>query len=218
MLMSTTEVAKELGLSRRRVTELVRDGALEAQRLSGDRWVIEERSLAQFQIRDRISGRPWDGDIAWEIIQVLSGLSDEVSSRAALRLRKTEARTLAAQVQRLIDVEKYDARHLDAQDQHLFLTGDSAVNVIDPRIHGGSDVLHAYTDVDNAGRHFDAVRYGQGNLALYSWRDGKQRVVGMTPTALIAIDAARSGDARVRHTGYEFIEKGRQAWLEKHTL
>lgn len=218
MLMSTAEAAKELGLSRRRVTELVRDGALEAQRLSGDRWVIEERSLAQFQIRDRISGRPWDSGIAWEIIQVLSGVVDEISPRAALRLRKADSRTLTAQVQRLIKVEKYDARHLDAQDQHLFLTGDSAVKAIDPRIHGGSDVLHAYTDVDNVGRHFDAVRYGQGNLALYSWRDGKQRVVGVPPAALIAIDAARSGDSRVRNAGYEFIEKGRQAWLEKYTL
>ena len=218
MLMSTTEVAKELGLSRRRVTELVRNGVLEAQQLSGNRWVIEERSLAKFQIRGRIPGRPWDSDVAWEIIQALSGFEPRLSARAELRLRNSDFVLLVAQVQRLIDVKKYDAKNLDPQDRNLFLTGDSGISVIDSRIHGDNDVVHAYTDVDNVGLNFNAVPYSQGNLAVYSWRDKKQRVLGATPPALIAIDATRSGDARVRHAGYEFIEKGREAWLETRTL
>lgn len=215
--MSTTEAAKELGLSRRRVTEFVRDGALEAQLLSGNRWVIDERSLAQFKIRDRRPGRPWDSGVAWDIVEALSDSGHLLSARSALRLRVTDSVTLAAQVKRLITIEKYDARKLDALDKNLFLTGDSAVSVIDPSIHGGIDVVHAYSGVDNVARHFNAIPYSQGNLAVYSWRDGKQRVFGATPWALIAIDATRSGDARVRHAGYECIEKGRKSWLEKNT-
>lgn len=216
MYISTSRVAKELQLSRRRVTELVRTGSLDATLVAG-RWVIDASEVAKYRILQRANGRPWDPNIAWEIISELSGQGGNLSSRAELRLLNTDSLQLIAQVQRLIDVEWFEARNVRENDPHLFQTGDSAVSSINHHVVGASKTLHAYTDLDNVSRHFDATSYVQGNLAIYTWRDGICRVEGSTPYILIAIDAARSTDARVRAAGIDYVEQELTAWQEIHS-
>lgn len=216
MFVSTSRVAKELQLSRRRVTELVRSGSLDATLIAG-RWVVDASEVAKYRVLHRVNGRPWDSDIAWEMISALNGQGGQLSSRAELRLLNTDAPHFIAQVQRLIDVEWFEARNVREDDSHAFQTGDSAIASIDHLVIGGSKTLHIYTDVVNVALHFEATSYVQGNLAVYSWRDGIRRVSGSTPSILIAIDAARSTDARVRAAGINFVEQELTAWQEIHS-
>lgn len=216
MYVSTSRVAQELGLSRRRVTELVRTGGLEATNVAG-RWVIDAAEVAKYRVLNRVNGRPWDSDLSWEMITAISGLGGEISTRAELRLLNTDALTFVSQIHRLITVEWFQARNIDEQSARVFLTADSAISLIDHDVLGTSSAMHLYTDIADIPRAFDAVSYVQGNLAVYRWRDGKQRVVGNTPSILIAIDAARSTDARVRAAGIEFVEQELRSWQEIHS-
>jgi excisionase family DNA binding protein len=54
MMYSTQEVASKLGISRRRVQELIKEGVIEARKIGRD-WVVTEYSRAQGR---RKRGRP----------------------------------------------------------------------------------------------------------------------------------------------------------------
>lgn len=217
MFVSTSRVAKELNLTRRRVTELARSGNLDASYVAG-RWLIDASEVAKYRVLHRAVGRPWDSNLAWEMITALSGHGGNISARAELRLLNADASNFISQVQRLINVEWFEARNTVENDPHVFLTADSAITSIDQHVVGISKTLHLYTDVTQVARHFDATRYVQGNLAVYSWRDGINRVEESTPPILIAVDAARSTDARVRAAGVNFVEQELRTWQEIHSL
>lgn len=56
--LSTTEVAERLGVTRQHVSLLIRNGDLKAQKI-GRTYVIDERTVAAFERRDRPGpGRP----------------------------------------------------------------------------------------------------------------------------------------------------------------
>lgn len=216
MFVSTSRVAQELGLSRRRISELVRTGDLEATNVGG-RWLIDAGTVAQFRVQRRVNGRPWDSDLAWELLNALSGVGGGLSSRAELRLLNTDEVMFAAQIHRLVEVQCFQARKLELNDSHVFLTGESALSMIDNNVLGSARQTHLYTDVSNIVQYFDAARYLQGNLVVYRWRDGKNRVVTETPSALIAVDAARSPDSRIRYAGFEYLRQELETWREIHS-
>ena len=60
-MKSTAEVAKDLGISTRRVTKLIEDGILQAEKI-GRSWFIDEESLDAFATQPRKSGRPRKND------------------------------------------------------------------------------------------------------------------------------------------------------------
>lgn len=216
MFYSTTQVAQELGLSRRRISELVRVGELTATNIAG-RWLVDASTVARFRIVDRAIGRPWDSNLAWEMITALSGQNDHVSARAFRRLLATSVESLIQHIHRLIAVEHYEAEDIDEADPHIFRTGESAIARIDNLLTGAGTEFHLYTDIQNIPQHFRTVRSVQGNLVVHSWRDGIKRVTEETPSMLVAIDAAGSADPRVRYAGIEFVTKELQKWQEKHS-
>lgn len=55
--LTTQEAAKELGISRMRVWNLVTTGKLQAERL-GPLWIISRVTLDEFKTRKRPTGRP----------------------------------------------------------------------------------------------------------------------------------------------------------------
>jgi excisionase family DNA binding protein len=56
-LVTTREAAERLGISRRRVQELLQAGALRGEKLSRD-WVIEAEEVEAFAKKERPRGRP----------------------------------------------------------------------------------------------------------------------------------------------------------------
>ena len=61
MALSTSEAARMLGVTPRRVTELIRSGLLVAQR-SGRSWEVDEESVERRLSGERLRGRPKGGE------------------------------------------------------------------------------------------------------------------------------------------------------------
>lgn len=216
MFVSTIQAAQQLGVTRRRVSELVRTGALQGVELSG-RYLIDSTDLGRFTFTSRLNGRPWDQDVAWEIVCALSGDNSDVSFRAQSRIEANSAEEIAGQINRLLSVQRYEARGLERNKQLLALTGESAIDRLGVQLAGQAKQLHAYSLVEHSERVFDAVPYSDGNLVLYSWRDGKSRVDQTTPEALVAVNCLQSENSRVREAGKDSLQRLRNSWLAKHT-
>ncbi len=78
-MISANEAAKRLGLSTRRVTELARTGALDAQKVSGV-WLISEDSVAQrLSNVSKKGGRPVSGKAQGEVALTLMNRTHEVA-------------------------------------------------------------------------------------------------------------------------------------------
>lgn len=59
--MTSAEAAQALGVSRQRVSALVKAGRLQAVRVHGGRVMVEKSSVAAYQ-REREIGRPYRGE------------------------------------------------------------------------------------------------------------------------------------------------------------
>lgn len=59
--MTSANAAESLGVSRQRISALVKDGRLQAVRVHGGRVMVEKDSVAAYQ-REREIGRPYRGE------------------------------------------------------------------------------------------------------------------------------------------------------------
>ncbi|MEK7663779.1 MAG: helix-turn-helix domain-containing protein [Actinomycetota bacterium] len=216
MIVSTAQAAEQLGVTRRRVSELVRSGALEAVELSG-RYVIDAAALGRFAFTTRLNGRPWDQDLSWEILRALSGEDIQLSERAQNRIESNSVVDIAGQINRLLVIRRFQAQGLIQSEHFLAKTGESAVERLGVQLAGSSQELHAFSLVDNPELAFDAVPYSDGNLVLYAWRDTEIRVSDTTPLALVAVNCMLSENSRVREAGKVSLEELRKSWLAKHS-
>lgn len=216
MFVSTLQAAEQLGVTRRRVSELVRSGALQGMELSG-RYLIDSSALGRFAITSRVNGRPWDQDLAWDVLRALSGEQFEVSSRVQQRIQSNTPEEIAGQINRLLRLTRFQTSALENNKNSLALTGESAVESLGVHLAGRSERVYAYSLVENSEQVFDAVPYSDGNLVLYSWRDGKVRVLDKTPQALIAVNCMASENSRVREAGKVSLQQMRKAWQAKHS-
>lgn len=57
MMMTTNEAAAALGLTRRRVNELIRAGKLRAEKPGRD-WIVDAASVEELKAQNRTGGRP----------------------------------------------------------------------------------------------------------------------------------------------------------------
>jgi|GEM_PF-367089 len=87
--MGVSEAATELGVSRRRVRQMLANGTIIGQRV-GKAWVIERRALEPLRRHRPIVGRPWQPQSAWSLLAIASGrdidLTPSQRSRARRRL------------------------------------------------------------------------------------------------------------------------------------
>ena len=56
-MIGTSEAARKLGLSARRVAAMIQQGVLRAQKV-GKTWIIDEKDIAKLAVAERKSGRP----------------------------------------------------------------------------------------------------------------------------------------------------------------
>ena len=88
-VLGVAEVAVELGVSPRRVRQMISDGGLVARRLGGV-WVIDREHLRRFEGHRRGVGRPWSPVSAWAVLALADGEEPDLSpvdrSRARRRL------------------------------------------------------------------------------------------------------------------------------------
>ena len=151
--MSGPEVAKQLGISERRVRAMIAEGSLPAQRMMG-RWVIPADAAASF--RAKSAGRPMAEQSAWSVLRRLAGDPEPMPPR--LRHRLDALVEDAAPVQRLRSwvANRGEPIHLWAfkpaldglqDDDRVVLSGDRVVD--DLELSGQLRLYANAADIDD---------------------------------------------------------------------
>ncbi len=71
-VMAVAEAADELGVSDRRVRQMLADGRLPGVR-AGRSWVLEEQAVREYAKNRPGAGRPWKPSSAWDVLALADG-------------------------------------------------------------------------------------------------------------------------------------------------
>lgn len=214
-MLGVAEAAAELGVSERRVRQMLADGVLDGERI-GRAWVIDAAQLQSVgRLRPKV-GRPWSAASAWALLALADGNEPGVSPVDRSRAKKRLAEGLEHVVGRLAaraELRRFYAHPsvLDriAQAPEMVRCGVSAAAE-----HGAdllaSDSFEGYVRVSDLGALVsrfaldgDAER---PNVVLRVVDDAvwpfseEQRAADR---AVVAVDLLESDDARSRRSGAE---------------
>ena len=70
---SSSQAARQLGISQHEVARLVRTGTLTAQKLESGMYVVDPGSVQGLAQSRAAKGRPWDAETAWAALLLLDG-------------------------------------------------------------------------------------------------------------------------------------------------
>lgn len=213
-IVTAAEAAERLGVTRRRVSDLWRDGALRGRKLSSGALLIELDSVMERQAVGAAEGKPWTDETVWSAVVALSDGARGGAGASAdtiRRIRRNDAAALARRIRAAVAVRRYDVRRPDEVRADLALTGASAIGAISDVI-GDARELHGYALVDRIEDRHDLVPSDIGNVVIHELKSGRR--IREVPAALIAADAAGDLSTRVRSAALAALEEMRQPWLE----
>ncbi|MEO8697611.1 MAG: helix-turn-helix domain-containing protein [Acidimicrobiales bacterium] len=89
--MAVDDAAEQLGVSPRRVRQMLADGVLRGERI-GHSWIIDTEAIEVVGARRPGVGRPWSRRSAWALLAVAGGAGDEAQpvERARAKRRLAE--------------------------------------------------------------------------------------------------------------------------------
>lgn len=99
-LMGVADAAAELGVSQRRVRQMLADGTLRGSRI-GRVWAIDRAALDLVADRSTSAGRPWKAASAWAVLALANGREIEGSAVGRSRARRRLAGGLLPLAERL---------------------------------------------------------------------------------------------------------------------
>lgn len=99
-LVGVTDAAAELGVSQRRVRQMLADGTLRGSRI-GRVWAIDRAALDLVADRSTRAGRPWKAASAWAVLALADGRKIKGSAVARSRARQRLAGGLLPLAERL---------------------------------------------------------------------------------------------------------------------
>jgi excisionase family DNA binding protein len=217
--LTTEQAAAQLGVTRQRVAQLLRDASLAGEQVSGTVWLVDAESVARRKITNSGRGRRWDEDLVWDIIVALSTGGRGASREVGNRLNGTSADRLIKALGAVITVTRYDA----AEDVSRFLvpTGVTAIETIGADLVADTRVFHGYARGRSQALIDDLELLGDpvGRTALHRFRSGEERVrdYPVAPRALVAVDCGSELNSRARSFGLRALEEMRVEWLARHT-
>lgn len=85
-VLSVSEAAPKLGVSDRRVRQMLERGDMEGQRV-GRSWIIVPKGIENVRNRPK-AGRPWKPASAWALLQIAAGEQPNVSFAEASRAKR----------------------------------------------------------------------------------------------------------------------------------
>ncbi len=217
-LLSVADVAVELGVSARRVRQLLASGEMDGQQL-GRSWVIDGAAIDRLRL-NRV-GRPWSAASAWAVLELAAGGDPEVSpverSRARKRLiesglvglvnqlrSRSQRREMYAHpsgLDRVADeaeVVRGGVSALDAHDVDLIVSDEAEIYVRASNVTG---LLDRYALEPNANRPNLIVRVVGDDV--WPFDDD----ANVAPWPVVAVDLLDANDERSRRAGLELIER-----------
>ena len=217
-LMGVAEAAERLGVSPRRVRQMLSDGVLEGQRV-GREWVIEEHALRAAAWR-RPAHRPWSPSSAWAVLALADGIEPHCKAyerhRAACRLEVGLSNLLgrlACRARKLSFYAHPATRDRIAVEPGVVRTAASAspehrLGIV------GSGPLEAYVAQSGLLAIRDAFvieeRSERANMLLRVVEDDLwpfPDAAEVAPPAVVAVDLLESEDERCRRAGVELLQR-----------
>ena len=86
-LIGVADAATELGVTRRRVRQMLTRGTIIGQRV-GNTWVMYRSALESLSRQRPTAGRPWQPQSAWSLLAVASGRDTDLSPSQRSRVRR----------------------------------------------------------------------------------------------------------------------------------
>lgn len=215
--LGVVEAANLLGLSPRRVRQMLADGSLVGSRV-GRAWVIESEELRRLDNGRPQVGRPWNPASAWAVLGLANGESLDLSPVERSRAKKRLALGLGPVAGRL--AARADDRWFYAHPGVLGRLADDPDVVrsgVSAAVEHGADLLvgegfEGYVQVSE----LDALvaqfgldsQAGRSNVRLrvvddsvWPFQPG-QRVAG---PAVVAVDLSEARDPRTRRAGADLM-------------
>ena len=213
------DAASRLGVSPRRVRQMLADGTLPGRRI-GRTWVIEERALRTAAAERRGAHRPWNPSSAWRVLALADG-----AEVACTHVERSRARRRLAGGLRSIHGRLESRAH-----KRRYYVHPSAIT----RIAGRTDVVRTAASA-SAEHRLGLV--GGADLEAYVRQSALQQLIDeesaeersdrwnlmlrvvedhvwpfppgaeVAPRAVVAIDSLESEDERVRRAGAELLER-----------
>jgi len=217
-VLSVVDVAEELGVSPRRVRQMLADGVFSAERV-GRAWVIDAEQLRQVEHRRPEVGRPWSPKSAWAVLALADGEEPDLSPVERSRARKRLAQGLGGVARRLgarAERRRFYAHPgvLDrlAEAPQVMRAGISAVaeHGVDLVAGDGFEGYLRAGDLDELVSRFGLDdQAARPNVLLRIVSDVVwpfRRGQGSAGRAVIAVDLLESDDPRARRAGAELLE------------
>ena len=217
-MLGVADAAAELGVSPRRVRQMLAKGVLAGEHV-GRAWVIDAEQLRQFEHRRPEVGRPWSPMSAWAVLALADGEEPDLSPVERSRARKRLAQGLAGVASRLgarAERQWFYAHPgvIDrlAEAPQVVRAGISAAAEHGADLVAG-DGFEGYVRVGDLDEFVS--RFGlddqaaRPNVLLRIVRDVAwpfQRGQGSAGRAVVAVDLLESDDPRARRAGAELLE------------
>ena len=215
----TTKVAAEkLGVGRLQVARLVRDEELDAIRSAGGIYLVNAESLERYRLLFRGKGRPWDKEVSWAALWILSGLTVEwltyaQQRRLSARLKNIEAMDLAWAARKRAKTIQFrlgESFFPSAEDM-LSVSGISSDIMLQSGLTPQTRKVEGYIDENRLEEFIKKHHAVQGEdtnaiMHIISTPPFKLDDYPHMPIAASAVDLCASLDARERNAGINTLK------------
>ena len=227
-LLSTEEVAQQLGVTARRVRALVKQGDLDAVR-AGRTLLLHPESVARHQARGPAPSRPLSPRMSWAALLSEIGTTDiervskafGLSSSERGRLMNLHHRPSADWTwlaRRRAHIQRYAVRSAYLADivnsDGVFTSGVSVLDHYNVNLTTRANTAEVYAQanvVETLVREFVLRADDAGNLivhvlsgidAVTQFLEGRT----MMPSATVAVDLLEAGESRAQRAGLELLD------------
>lgn len=221
--LTAQDAARRLSVSSREVNRLIHNGSLRGRKLgtSTSAWLIDSRSISEYTRIKKASGRSWGEETSWALLNVLSGVEQQLhpvtKTRIAERIRQSTAEEIVRKTASRVVARRFLAEDKVATARDLILTGESAASKVSAELVGRSSTVEGYVrGQDLAGfiqRHL-LIEDTDGDVIIY---DTDYEVGDQLAEAVVAVDLARSLNTRAQAAALQSLEILRRRWIASHS-
>lgn len=218
-LLAVAEAAEKLGVSDRRVRQMLADGVLPGGRI-GRAWAIESEDVRQLSARRPEVGRPWRPVSAWAVLSLANGYRIEVSPVERSRARRRLEAGLAIVAGRL--ASRCERRSFYAHPSVFGILRDApgvvraGISAIDEYKIDlvAADLFEAYVPASVLPGLIERFALEEGadrsNLLLRvvddaDWPFASDQQVA--PLPVVAVDLLESSDERSKRAGAQLLKR-----------
>lgn len=225
--VSSEEAAIRLHITAQRVRELLRAGLLDGKQIARGQWLIDNRSIAEYEQLNSGTGRRWSAETSWALLDELDGhraqnLNVRTAARVRERIRNTDTDALARKVATRTTTHTFAADDRKRTAAELILTGRSAAEQIGTNLVSQKRIVEGYLadateTVESFARRHLLIADSTGDVVIFDRPAYIQFADDRAGDAVVAADLARSTDTRERSAGLNALDRMRRRWLAAHT-